>query len=66
MTIHQVAAEKKIPVAEVYAAFNGPSHDEEPMDKGYIQSDGEHPSEAGAKAIAELLRKLGYVPIVPH
>jgi len=63
-TIHQVAAERKIPVAEVYTAFNGPSHDEEPMDKGYIQPDGEHPSEAGARVIAEAFRKLGYVPSV--
>jgi len=35
------------------------------MDKGYLQADGEHPSEAGAKVIAEAFRKLGYVPIVP-
>lgn len=66
VTIHQVAAGKKIPVAEVYAAFNGPNHDEDPKDKGYIQSDGEHPSEAGAQVIAEAFRKLGYVPIVPE
>ena len=66
VTIHQVAAEKKIPVAEVYAAFNGPNHDEDPKDQGYILPDGEHPSEAGAKVIAEAFRKLGYVPIVPY
>ncbi len=66
VTIHQVAAEKNIPVAEVYAAFNGPNHNEDPKDKGYIQPDGEHPSEAGAQVIAEAFRKLGYVPIVPH
>jgi hypothetical protein len=47
------------------AAFNGPIHAEEPVDKSCIQPDGEHPSEAGAKVIAEALRKLGYVPIVP-
>jgi hypothetical protein len=64
-TIHQVAAEHQIPVAEVYAAFNGPSHDEEPMGKGYLQADGEHPSETGAQVIAEAFRKLGYVPVVP-
>jgi hypothetical protein len=64
-TIHEAAAAHKIPIAEVYAAFNGPNHDEDAMDKGYIQADGEHPSEAGAKVIAEAFRKLGYVPIVP-
>jgi len=65
VTIHEAAASRKIPVAEVYAAFNGPSHDEEPVDKGYIQPDGEHPSEVGARVIAEAFRKLGYDPIVP-
>ncbi len=65
VTIHEAAAAHQIPVAEVYAAFNGPSHDEEPADKGYLQPDGEHPSEAGAQVIAEAFRKLGYVPIVP-
>jgi lysophospholipase L1-like esterase len=50
---------------ELIAAFNGPNHDEDPKDKGYILPDGEHPSEAGAQVIAEAFRKLGYVPIVP-
>ena len=64
-TIHQTAEEHNIPVAEVYAVFNGPTHDEDPMDKGYLRPDGEHPSEAGAKVIAEAFRKLGYDPIIP-
>jgi hypothetical protein len=64
-TIYEAAAAHKIPVAEVYAAFNGSSHDEESGDKGYIQPDGEHPSEAGARVIAEAFRQLGYVPSVP-
>lgn len=64
-TIHQVMVEHNIPVAEVYAAFNGPNYDEDPIDKGYIQSDEEHPSEAGMKVIADAFRKLGYTPIIP-
>jgi len=65
VTIHEAAAAHRIPVAQVYAAFNGPNRDEDALDKGYIQADGEHPSEAGARVIAETFRKLGYVPIVP-
>jgi len=65
VTIQEAAAAHKISGAEVYAAFNGSSHDEEPGDKGYIQPDGGHPSEAEARVIAEAFRQLGYVPRVP-
>lgn len=64
-TIHQAAAEHKIPVARVYDAFNGPDHDEDPKDKGYIGDDGKHTNEKGQKVIADLFRKLGYKTIVP-
>lgn len=63
--IHQVAAEHKIPVAEVYAAFHGSDHDQDPRDKGYIGTDGIHASEAGRQVIADQFRKLGYETIVP-
>lgn len=58
--IHQAAENFNIPVARVYDAFNGPNHDEDPRDKGYIGSDGIHTSPAGSSLIAELLRELGY------
>jgi lysophospholipase L1-like esterase len=64
-TIHQVAAEHKIPVAEVYAAFNGPNHDQDPRDKGYLGADGIHTNEAGRQLMADQFRKLGYEFIVP-
>ena len=63
--IVQAASEHNIPVARVYLAFNGPNGDEDPTDKGYIQSDGEHPSEAGHRLIADLHRELGYEPLGP-
>ena len=59
-TIHQAAAAHKIPVAEVYAAFNGLNHDQDPKDKGYLGADDIHTNEAGDKAIVDVLRKLGY------
>jgi lysophospholipase L1-like esterase len=64
-TIHQAAAEHKIPVASVYDAFNGPDHNEDPRDKGYIGDDGLHTNEEGQKVIADLFRKLGYKRIIP-
>ncbi len=63
--IQQSAAEHKIPVARVYDAFNGPNHDQDPKDKGYIGADGEHTSTAGDQAIADLFWKLGYEYQIP-
>ena len=63
--IHQAAAAYNVPVARVYDAFNGPNHDEDPREKGYIMDDGEHTREAGQKVIADLMRELGYDPVNP-
>lgn len=60
------AAEKYgIVVADVFSAFNGSSHGEDPREKGYIHSDGEHPSDAGNVVIADVFRALGYPEITP-
>ena len=64
-TVHQAAAEFEIPVARVYDALNGPNHDEDLREKGYIRDDGLHTNEKGQKVIADLFRKLGYDSIVP-
>jgi lysophospholipase L1-like esterase len=57
------AAAHFIPCAQVHAAFNGASGDEDPIAKGLIGSDGLHPTDAGHKLIADLLRGLGYAPL---
>jgi len=44
-------------------AFNGPGHEEDPREKGYIVSDGEHPSDLAAQYTAELLSQMGYEPV---
>ena len=62
--IAEVAAERGLPVADVFTAFNGSDHLEDPCDKGYI-ADGEHTNEAGRIAIADVFRALGYEMIVP-
>jgi hypothetical protein len=64
--IHQAAAAYNVPVARVYDAFNGPNHDEDPREKGYIGDDGEHTTETGQKVIADLMRELGYDPVNPE
>lgn len=63
--IHQAAAAHNVPVARVFEAFNGPQHDEDPRDKGYIGSDGEHTTALGRQVMAGLLRQLGYDPVEP-
>ena len=42
--IHFAADEMGIPVANVFDAWNGPDHTEDPNDKGYTQADGIHPN----------------------
>lgn len=61
----QAASEHNIPVARTYSVFNGPDGDEDARDKGYVQADGIHPSEAGHRLIADLHRELGYEPLGP-
>ena len=56
----QAAEEHRVPFVSVYDGFNGPDHDQDPRAKGLIRDDGEHPSEAGAQFIAELLQQSGY------
>ena len=52
----QAAADAQgVPIAQVWDEFNGPDHTEDPVEKGYIASDGFHPSLEGAYVIACLL-----------
>jgi hypothetical protein len=52
-----------IPFLSRLDAFNGPNHDEDPRQKGYIVSDGAHPSELAAQFTAALLSEMGYGPV---
>jgi len=62
----RLAAEAyNIPFLSRLDAFNGPDHDEDPREKGFIHGDGEHPSELGAQFTAELLSQMGYEPVSP-
>jgi predicted dienelactone hydrolase len=60
----RLAAEAyNIPFLSRLDAFNGPSHDEDPREKGYIHFDGEHPSDLASQFTAELLSQMGYEPV---
>ncbi len=58
--IIQAGRRAGIPVAQVFAAFNGPDGNDDPVVKGYIAGDGKHPSDLGKDAIAAEFCKLGY------
>ena len=63
--IVRAAATYRIPVADVYTAFNGTDHREDPSAKGYLQPDGIHPSGKGRAVIAKKLAALGYKRVTP-
>jgi hypothetical protein len=63
--IREAADEYGVSMASVYDAFNGPDHDQDPREKGYVTWDGMHASPEGASAHAEVLHALGYAAIIP-
>jgi hypothetical protein len=63
---NRIAAEAyNIPFLSRLEAFNGPDFTENPNEKGYLASDGEHPSELMGQYTAELLSRMGYDPVIP-
>jgi len=63
--IREAADEYGVEMASWYDAFNGPDHDEDPVEKGYIGVDVYHQSREGAAVQAEVLHALGYDAIIP-
>ena len=63
--IARAAGAYRVRVADVYTAFNGPDHREDPVANGYIQEDGIHVSDAGREVFAQTLANLGYEPARP-
>jgi hypothetical protein len=63
--ILEVGKEHGILVADTGLALNGANHDQDPYDMGYLLEDGIHENDMGAKAVADVFRKLGYAAIVP-
>ena len=63
--IARSASAYRMPVADVWTAFNGPTHSEDPVKKGLIGRDGVHPSTKGSTVMAALLARLGYSVVKP-
>jgi hypothetical protein len=63
--VRQAAEQTGVPFVDTYAAFNGADHNQDPRERAFIRSDGEHPSEAGAQFYAALLGRSGYDVWVP-
>lgn len=63
--IRETADANGVGFAAVFAAFNGPRHDEDPREKGWIGDDGAHASEAGMGAIAAALAAVGFDTSAP-
>ncbi len=63
--IREAAAEFGVPTASMFDAFNGPNHDEDPREKGFIGSDKQHTTDEGKAAMVEVLHALGYDPVNP-
>ncbi|MBI4928180.1 MAG: SGNH/GDSL hydrolase family protein [Anaerolineae bacterium] len=61
----QAAEAYNIPFISRYDAFNGSDHREDPVEKGFIREDGEHPSELADIFTAELLINLGFSVVTP-
>ena len=60
--IAAAANSNSVPYAKVYLYFNGINGDEDPIAKGYMHTDGLHPSNTGVQSIADIFRGLGYAP----
>lgn len=60
--IHQVAGQYGVPVVSTLDGLNGVDGMQDPREKGYIRSDGIHPSDTGAEFVAKLLQQSGYEP----
>lgn len=60
--IEQVAEEYGVPFVSFLDILNGPSHDLDPDDQGYIGTDNVHMSEEGIRALADSIWSLGISP----
>jgi lysophospholipase L1-like esterase len=56
----EVAAAHDVPLVSMYAAFNGPRGDQDPVQKGYVAPDGIHTTAAGKAVILAAIEATGY------
>lgn len=61
--IQNVAADTGAIFVSAYDVYNGPNHDEDPIEKGMLASDRIHPSPKGSEAMAAALHAVGYAEL---
>lgn len=54
-----------VPFVSRLDLYNGADHTEDPVAKGYIKDDGEHPTTLGAEVSAKAFAEIGYEPVIP-
>jgi len=59
----QVASDLNIPFISRLDTFNGPDHNENPVNNGYILEDGEHLSDTGVNLFVDLIISQGFAPV---
>lgn len=62
--IQDTASAYGIETVSMFNTFNGADHTEDPREKGYIGSDGEHTLPVGQSAMVEALHARGYTPSI--
>jgi hypothetical protein len=63
--LREASDELGVTFVSFYDDFNGPEHNEDPREKGYIRSDGYHASTEGSDAQARLFHDIGYDTMTP-
>ena len=64
-TIREAAESNAAVFVSFFDLFNGPNHDEDPREKGWIGEDGMHANEEGGAAGAQALAAVGFEPSEP-
>lgn len=52
-------------MVSIFDALNGPEHDRDLVELGWVRSDGEHLNAEGAARVADALRAVGFEPRLP-
>jgi hypothetical protein len=61
--VRHVADEYGVTTASMLDEFNGPDHDQDPVERGLISGDGIHTNAAGQAFMVDVLDSLGYEPV---
>lgn len=63
--IRAAAEAHGVKMMSVFDALNGPAHDRDLVELGWLRSDGEHLNTEGAGQVADALTAVGFEPSLP-